>query len=108
MLPQVGPGPAVPAGAHLRRRAGSHDAPALFAGAGPDVDDPVTGRHHAQFMLDHNDGVAGIHQALQLRHQLVHVGRVQAGGGLVKHIQGVTALRALQLGRQLDALGLAA
>jgi hypothetical protein len=33
---------------------------------------------------------------------------VQACGGLVQYIQRVAALRALQLGRQLDALGFAA
>ena len=45
---------------------------------------------------------------LQLRHQLVDVGRMQAGGRLVEHVERVAALRALQLGGELDALRLAA
>ena len=46
--------------------------------------------------------------ALQLRHQPVDVGRMQAGGRLVEHVQRVAALRPLQLGGELDALRLAA
>ncbi len=81
---------------------------ALVAGAGADVDHPVARRDHAHVVLDHDHGVAGVDQAVELRHQLLDVGRVQAGGGLVEHVQRVAALRALQLGRQLDALRLAA
>ena len=39
--------------------------------------------------------------------QLLDVGRMQAGGGLVDDIQRLAALRALQFRRQLDALRLA-
>ena len=59
-------------------------------------------------VLDHDHGVAGVDQAVQLRHQLVDVGRMQAGGRLVEHVERVAALRALQLGGELDALRLAA
>ena len=50
----------------------------------------------------------GVDQALELRHQPLDVGGVQAGGRLVEDVERVAALGALQLGRQLDALRLAA
>ena len=43
-----------------------------------------------------------------MRHQLLHVRRVQAGGGFVENVERVAAARALQLGGELDALRFAA
>ena len=58
-------------------------------------------------MLDHHHGIAGVHQPLQLHQQPVRVGGMQAGGGFIQYVQCAPALAALQLGGQLDALGLA-
>ena len=63
---------------------------------------------HAHVVLDDDDGVAGVDQAVELRHQLLDVGGMQAGRRLVEDVERVAALRALQLGRELDALRLAA
>ena len=46
--------------------------------------------------------------AVELRHQPLDVGGMQPGRRLVEHVERVAALRALQLGRELDALRLAA
>jgi hypothetical protein len=45
-------------------------------------------------VLDHHHAVAAVHQAVQHADQLVHVGHVQAHGGLVQHIQRVRRLLA--------------
>ena len=91
-----------------RAAARGDDAAALVAGARADVDDPVAAGDDAHVVLDHDDRVAGVDQAVQLRQQPVDVGGVQAGGRLVEHVERVAALRALQLGGELDALRLAA
>jgi hypothetical protein len=54
-------------------------AAAVLAGAGADVDHPVAAGDHGHVVLHHHDGVAGIHQPVQLRHQLLQVERMQAG-----------------------------
>jgi hypothetical protein len=41
-----------------------HDAAALAAGARAHVDHPVAGGHPAHLVLDHDDGVARVHQPL--------------------------------------------
>ena len=50
----------------------------------------------------------GVDEPVQLRHEPVDVGGMQAGGRLVEDVQRVAALGALQLGRELDALRFAA
>jgi hypothetical protein len=57
-------------------------------------------------VLDRDHAVTRVDQALQLLKQPFDVGGVQARGRLVQHVQGVAALAALQLGRELDALSL--
>jgi hypothetical protein len=90
------------------RRTGRNDAAALVAGAGTDVDDPVAARDDVHVVLDHDDGVARLHETVELRHELLHVGGMQTRRGLVENVQRVASLRALQLGGKLDALCLAA
>ena len=92
----------------LLRGARRHDPAALLARAGPEVDDPVRRSDHAHVVLDDHDGVAGVDQPVQLGHQHLHVGRVQAGRRLVQDVERVTAPGPLQLGGQLDPLRLAA
>ena len=79
---------------------------AFFARAGTDIDHIVAGRNHAHVVLDDDHGVARFDQTVELRDQLFDVGGMQAGGWLVENIQRVAALDPLQLGGELDALGL--
>jgi hypothetical protein len=60
-----------------------------------------------QVVLDHHDGGAGGDQTVQLRHEALDVSWMQAGRGLIEHIQRAGPLRPLQLRGQLDALGFA-
>ena len=89
------------------RRAVEHDAAALVAGAGAQVDHAVGGQHHGRVVLDHHQRVAGIDQTLHGHVDAVHVARVQADAGLVEHEQGVHQRGAQRRG-QVDALHLAA
>ena len=59
-------------------------------------------------MFDDDHGVAALRETAQNLHQLVHVGEMEARGGLVQHVDGFSGSAAAQLGGQLDSLGLAA
>ena len=89
----------------------------------PEVDDPVGLGDHVEIVLDDDDRVAGVDQAVQHAHQLLDVGHVQADGRLVEDVERVLVgsgaagpagsvggvgpdLR--ELGDELDALRLAA
>ena len=61
-----------------------------------------------EVVLDDEHRVAGVHQALQNLEQLLHVGEVQTGGGLVEDVERVARGDLGQLGGQLHPLGLAA
>ncbi len=68
----------------------------------------TAGGDRVEVVLDQDDGVAGVDQPVQLAQQQGDVGRVQAGRRLVEQVERVAAPGPLQLGRQLDALRLAA
>src|SRR5512140_2161862 len=85
-----------------------HNAAALVARSGTDVDDPVASGHHAHVVLPDDVRIPGLDEPIELRHQLFDVRRMQPGGGLIEHVEGVAALLPLQLGGELDPLSLAA
>src|SRR5690348_16485963 len=62
---QEAPREALPRLAHLLGRALRDDAPATVAAFGSQVDHPVRGLDHVQVVLDHDDGVAVVAQAVQ-------------------------------------------
>lgn len=59
-------------------------------------------------MLDDDHRVTGVHETVELPHQDLDVGRVQARRRLVQDVQRGGAVRPLELGRELDALRLTA
>jgi hypothetical protein len=59
-------------------------------------------------VLDHEHRVAGVDEPLQHLEQLLDVGEVQAGGRLVEDVERAPGATLRQLGRELDALRLAA
>ena len=81
---------------------------AAGAALGAHVDDPVGGLDDVEVVLDDDDGVALVDQALEHVEQLADVLEVQAGGRLVEHVDGAAGGALLQLGGELDALRLAA
>ena len=87
------------------RRALEDDPPAVVAGAGAEVDDPVGVRHHGLVVLDDDDRLAGVDEPVEQAEQLLDVGEVQAGGRLV---EDVDAALLAHVGRELEPLALAA
>jgi len=78
------PGVARSAVGHLFRRAGGHQFSAALAGFRTKVDHPVGAFDHVQVMLDDEQRVAGIDEALEHFQQHTNVLEVQAGGGFVE------------------------
>ena len=93
---------------HILRRARYQHLSTTGAAFRPHVDDPVCGLDYVQVVLDHDDGVAGVAQLVQHPQQQFDIGEVQAGGRLVKDVEGSAGVAFAQLQRQFDALGLAA
>jgi hypothetical protein len=83
------------------------DLAALLAAFGAEVDHEVGLFDDVGVVLDHDDGVAAIHQPVQDVEELLDVGEVGAGGGLVEQVEGAPGALARELLRELDALGLA-
>lgn len=69
---------------HFLRRARGDELSAAFAGFGTEVDHPVRGFDDVEIVLDDQQRVAGVHQALENFQQPAHVVEVQAGGGFVE------------------------
>ena len=57
-----------------------------MAGAGAEVDDPVGVGHHGLVVLDHDHRLAGVDEPVEQAEQLLDVGEVQTGRGLVEHV----------------------
>ena len=89
-------------------RARRDDLASLVTTLRPEVDQPVGGLDHVEVVLDHEHGVAGRDEPLEHREELADVLEVQTRGGLVEHVQRVAGRPLVQLGAELDALGLAA
>ncbi len=75
--------------------------------AGPEVHDLIRGAHHAGFVFDDHDGVAGIAQLFEDADQPFGVARMQADARFVEHEQRVDQPRA-EAGGEIHALGFAA
>jgi hypothetical protein len=78
---------------------------AVVPGAGAQVDEPVGAGHHREVVLDDDDRLARVDQAVEQGDELRDIGQVQAAGGLVEHVH---AALGAHLGRQLEPLPLAA
>ena len=89
------------------RRAGGHHRAALGTAARAHINDVVCVADHIQVMLNDDDGGAVLDQGLEHAEQNLHIGGVQADGGLIKDKQRVR-LGFAHFAGQLQALGLAA
>ena len=88
-------------------RSGVDDHAAVLARTRSDVDHVVGGTDGLLVVLDHDDRVAQIAQALQGGDEALVVALVQADGGLVEHVEHADQA-APDLAGQADALGLTA
>src|SRR5258708_29631181 len=80
-LPEILPGVAALRLGHLLRCACRDDAAALVAALWADVHDPVGALDHVEVVLDHQHGVARLHQPVYPVHVALDVIYVDAGGG---------------------------
>ena len=71
----------------LLGRALRDDAAAAFAAFGAEVNDPVGLLDHVEVVLDDQDGVAEIDEAIQDVEQFLHVVEVQARRGFVENVE---------------------
>ena len=69
-----------------RRTHGDHFA-AAGAALGTQIDDPVGFVDDVEVVLDGDDGVAAIDEAVQHVDEALDVGEVEAGGRLVEHVE---------------------
>lgn len=84
-----------------------HNFPAGFALAGAEIDDLIGGAHDAGFVLDDDDGVAGVAEVFQDADEPRRVARMQADARFVEDEEGVDEAGA-EAGGEVDAAGLAA
>ena len=90
-----------------RQRALEDHFAAGRAVAGADVHDLIGRAHDAGFVLDDDDGVAGVAEFFEDAHEAVGVARMQADAGFVEDEERVDQPRA-EAGGEIDALGFAA
>ncbi len=71
--------------------AAGNQFPAFVASLGTQVNDVVGSLDHVKVMLDDDNRMAVIDQAVQTPKQPIDVGKVQAGGRFVQDVQGVVS-----------------
>ena len=84
------------------------DAAAAFAALGAEVEDVVGVADDVEVVLDDDDGVAEVGEAVEDFEELADVVEVEAGGGLVEEVEGAAGLALGELAGELHALGFAA
>ena len=85
-----------------------NQAATAVAALGAKVDNPVGVLDDVEVVLDDDDRVALVDQALEHSEQLVDVIEMKPRGRLVQHVDRAPGGSLLQLGGQLDALRLTA
>jgi len=93
-------------GADLRRAAEEDHLATFLPGPRSQIEDAVGLEHDLWVVLDHDERVAGIAQALHHADDPLHVARMQPDGGLIENEQCVDE-RGAERGREVDALHLA-
>ncbi len=88
-------------------RSGEQQASAVLARSRSQIDHVIGGGDRVGIVLDDQDRVAQIAQALQDFDQAVRVARMEPDRRLIEHVQRADQMRA-ERGRQLNALRLAA
>lgn len=77
---------------HFRWTARGHHATTALARPGSYIDDPIAGRDHVHIVFDDNDGVAGLHQPVELGDEPIHIRRVQSCRWLIQDVECVAPL----------------
>ena len=90
------------------RTAFPDQAASIFAAFGAQVEDPIGVADDVEVVLDDDDGVAKVGEAVENFEKFAHVVEVEASGGLVEEIKGAAGLALGELARQLHPLRFAA
>src|SRR5947209_2661257 len=85
-----------------------YDLAAALAAVGAEVEDVVGVADDVEVVLDDDDGVAEVGEAVEDFEEFAHVVEVEAGGGLVEEVEGASGLALGELPGQLHALGFTA
>ena len=104
---EVGARKRVGAGHELLRRPGAHHLAPVLAGARPHINHVIGRADRVLIVLDDDHGVTQITQTLERGDESLVIALMQADGGLIQDVEHAHEARA-DLGRQADALGLAA
>ena len=83
------------------------DVAAVLSRAGAEVDEVVGGAHDGFLVLDDDEGVALVAEAVHDADEALDVAGVEADGGFVEHEEGAGE-RGAEAGGEVDALDLAA
>src|SRR5437879_10069034 len=102
----TGVGPRV--GGDLLRRAARDDLATALAAFRAKVDQPVGRLDDVEVVLDHDDRVAFVAQAVEHVEELCDIVEVQTGGGLIEDVEGSAGGALCKLARQLYPLCFAA
>src|SRR5262249_14688260 len=86
---------------------GKDELPAFVAAPRSKLHHVIGRANRVRIVLDDENGVARVAQAMQQAEQAVHVARMQTDRRLVEHVKGVDELRSEGV-RKPDTLGLAA
>ena len=79
---------------------------APFASFRSQIDDPIGHFDDVEVMLDDDYGVPQFHQAVEDVEELLHVVKVQAGGGFIQDVQRPAGSAAAELARKFHPSGL--
>ena len=74
---------------------------------GTEIDDLISGAHHAAFVLHDHDGISRVTETLKNFYETIRVARVQTDARFVENEKRVDQTGA-ETGGEVDALGLAA
>ena len=88
----------------LFRGAAGHDASAVNAGGGADIDDVIRGQHRIFIVFYNDDRVADIPKVVERFNELGVIPLMKADAGFVQNIENPHQ-RGTDLSRQADALG---
>ena len=87
---------------------GRDNLPARIPALGPDIDEVVGGFDHVEVVLDHDHGVALLHEIVEHLDQFLRIVEVEAGRRLVQEVEGPAGRPLRELAGELDPLRLAA
>src|SRR5208283_4746488 len=82
-----------------------HDAAATLTTFRSEIDNPVGLFDDIEIVLDDQDRIAEIDQALKNIDELSHIVEMQAGGGFVQNVDGAAGLTFRKFASEFDALG---